>query len=565
MSAGDGRFWITYNGELYNFRELRAELEQAGHSFVTSSDTEVILHAWQEWGDDCVARFRGMFAFCVVDHAERRYLLARDHFGIKPLLYAATGEALAFASEFSALRALPWLKLTGSLPAVEWFLRHRYIPAPDTIYREIRKLPPGHVLSGRLDQPAGTPKAYYGVSFEPDENETPEGWLERLETTLRDSVRAHLIADVPVGAFLSGGVDSTSVVALMKELVEGSLTAYTIGFDDPKFSELPYAEEAAGKLGVELRSDIAGEDFWDDFPSLVAHYGEPFGDNSMIPTWRLAQLARRDVPVALSGDGGDEAFGGYDHYGAFLEVPSIKQHWRRLRKKFSGAELDSFLWAIGRCWGGSLRPKLSEWIGNVRYTSDKRRRELWRDDLQYLVDGGNPAHERADAEASRCDLIAYGQSMDFRTYLPGAMLTKVDIAAMYHGLEVRTPLLDRQVIELACGMPGRVRYRVEEGRYIGKAILKDWLAKRLTPEFVNRPKQGFQIPRHQWFLPGRPGRKLLDESLATARPLLEQWFNWQGVEKTLAEHTESRDRSSGMFLLLVLALWRLDNRDVEFR
>jgi asparagine synthase (glutamine-hydrolysing) len=591
MSTPDGRLWITYNGEIYNFRELRAELEQAGCAFRTRSDTEVILHAYARWGADCVKRFRGMFAFCLVDTAERRFLLARDPFGIKPLLYAHNGRFLAFASEFSALRQLPELRLTGNLHAIEWFLRFQYVPGPDTVFNEVRKLPPGCVLEGGMGEGAGgsgdvgaresaghnthdafanphsprpkpqalSPRPYWRLDFTPERGRGAEDWLDALDHTLRESVRAHLIADVPVGVFVSGGVDSSLVTWKIRELGEGPRYAFTIGFEDEQVSELPYARQLAESLGIELRTGVAGEDFWDELPKLVSHYGEPFGDNSMIPTWQLARLARRDVPVCLSGDGGDEAFGGYGTYQRWLALPRLRDHWRRLRRHFSRNELAALLWALTRRLG-SQRPRKAEWQRIASYTGRDRRVALWRPELRHLVDAPCPGFEQADAAAPRHEMLAYAQHMDFGTYLPGPILTKVDVATMYHGLEARPPLLDKEVVALAARLPAPLRAVPGDG----KVILKDLLARLMGPEFARRRKQGFGIPRQAWFLPGRPGRAMLEQVVNDGASGLGEWFDMEGIRRTIGEHSESRDRSASMWLLLVLGLWRAENGSVGF-
>ncbi|MCA8935181.1 MAG: asparagine synthase (glutamine-hydrolyzing) [Planctomycetes bacterium] len=564
MVTPDGTALITFNGEIYNFRELRAELEQAGVEFRTQSDTEVILQAWRAWGVDCLLRFRGMFAFCLVDVERGKYLLARDHFGIKPLLYSVRKEFLAFGSEFAALHRVAELKLTGSLQSMEYFLRFQYIPAPDTIYNEIRKLPQGHYLTGDLGKAPSAPVAYWKTDFVPEVGRTSEEWLERLDATLNGSVRAHLIADVPVGAFLSGGVDSTAVVSAMSKIADG-FRAFSIGFEDERYSELSYAQEAADKLGVPLRTEVVRDDGWDDFPKLVAHYGEPFGDTSMIPTWRLAALARSEVTVAVSGDGGDEGFGGYGTYGIYQDVPKVKEYWRRLRRRFSKTELQAFFWAIGRRWFGRNQPLLAPWVDTALYTSRDRRAKLWRPEYQHLMDVRNTAFLEADREASRCDLVAYAQSMDFRTSLPGIMLNKVDIAAMYHGLEVRTPLLDVEVMKVAMALPAEMRYRTGEGGFVGKAILKDWLSKRLSSEFVHRPKQGFGAPRRVWFEAGRPGREFYESTISRMSAKLADWFRPEAIREMSEQHGEKRDRSSGMWLMLVLGLWLEQNPGLTFR
>lgn len=561
MASADGRYHITFNGEIYNFIELRRELEQAGCLFQTRSDTEVILHGFARWGAAVVPRLRGMFAFCIVDTRERRYLLARDHFGIKPLLYAATPQQLAFASEFGPLRLAPGLALTGSLPALEFFLRYQYIPAPQTVFAEIRKLPAAHLLEGSLDAPAGQPRRYWHLKHEPAA--APGDWIERADAVLRESVQAHLIADVPVGVFVSGGIDSTLVAWKMRQLVQGPMFAFSMGFRDEGFSELPFAQEAAKRIGIELITETTDEEDWPAFEGLLARYGEPFGDNSMLPTWQLARLARRHVPVALSGDGGDEGFAGYGSYAAWTAVPRLKEHWRRLRRRFSGAELGSLLWALSRRLGGHS-PRLREWERLMEYVGPERRRSLWRPELGSLADLPNEAFAQAHARAPRGSLLDYAQHMDFETYLPGCVLQKVDVASMCHSLEVRTPLLDRVVVEFAAGVPPAVRTRGRGEGVVGKALLKDVLARLMGEPFVHRAKRGFGIPRARWFDPGRPARKRFEEiALDPAGPLRE-WFEPREMAQLAAEHGGGKDRSAAMWLLLVLGLWRRQNADLRF-
>lgn len=559
MADTTGRYQIVFNGEIYNFRQLRAELEQAGCAFATRSDTEVVIQAWAKWGAECVARLRGMFAFCVVDLVERRFMLARDHFGIKPLLFTQTPHLLAFGSEFAALQAMPGLELTGDLGAIEWFLRLQYVPGPNTVFHQIRKLPPGHLIEGSLDRPPAPPRRYFEPGFSDDRASSHEQWLERTDQVIRDSVQAHMIADVPVGVFVSGGVDSSLVAAKVHELGAGPRYAFSMGFEDEQFSELAWARQVATKLGIELITGIATEDFWEHLPQLVRHYGEPFGDNSMIPTWQLAQLARRHVAVCLSGDAGDEGFGGYESYLAFVAVPRIKEYWRRLKSRFSGAELSALMWALGRKLGGAS-PRMAEWQRVMEYVGPDRRRKLWRPQHRALVDLPAPGWIDADSRAPRRDLLEYAQFMDFSTYLPGAILTKIDIATMYHGLEARTPLLDREVMALAFSLPRSAKVDVRGG----KVILKALLGRLMGEEFVHRRKQGFGIPRRQWFLPGRKGRAMFEQVALDPAGGLHEWFDPAQIQQLLSEHSETRDRSGAMWLLLVLGLWRAQNRDVVF-
>lgn len=562
MQGTDGRYVITYNGELYNFKELRAELQQAGAEFRTQGDTEVILAAYATWGTECLDRFRGMFAFCIVDLHEKCYLLARDHFGIKPMLYSVSDEAVVFGSEFAALRRVPGVGRQGRTSAIEFFLRYQYIPHSETVFEGVHVLPPGHFIEGDLNTAPPQPEAYWDNLFLPDHESSPENWLELADQTIRDSVRAHLIADVPVGVFISGGVDSSLVAWKVKELGAGPRFAFSMGFEDEQFSELRHARKVAEKLGIELRTGLAREDFWDELPKLVEHFGQPFGDSSMIPMWQVAELARRDVTVVLSGDAGDENFAGYDSYVAFNAIPRLREHWRRLRRNFSGREFGALVWALGRKLGGH-NPRRSEWERTVQYVGRDRRLKLWKPEFRDLVDRACPAFD--DSGAPRDELTAYAQHMDFQTYLPGCVLTKVDVVTMFHGLESRTPLLDKEVAELAQSLPEDMRLRRDGDRLVGKAILKDLLSKLMGPEFAHRKKQGFGIPRQRWFRPGSKGRVLFETVLNDPASGLGEWFSIDAAKAAATEHSETRDRSGVMWLLLVLGLWRQQNRDVSFK
>ncbi len=555
MHSADGVLSIVFNGEIYNYREVADELRKLGREFRTKSDTEVILQAYAHWGADCVTRLRGMFAFCIVDFAKRRWLMARDHFGIKPLYIRRSKDYIAFGSELSALRAAEKDPPRGRLQAIEWFLRYQYIPAPETVFHDIEKLPPATLIEGDFDGKIETPRRYWQLRFAEKPGSAAD-FLDRLDAVLADSVRAHLIADVPVGVFVSGGIDSTLVASHMARLTTGRVKAFSIGFEEPGFSELAYATEAAKAVGVEQFTRVVKDDFWGELPQLVAHYGEPFGDNSMIPTWQLAKLAREHVKVALSGDGGDEGFGGYTSYLAWLATPRVREYWRRLRRGEGG--FADLMWAIGRKFFGRRTPRLSEWERIIHYTSHSRRASLWRPEFAHFAAGHNPSYQAAGETAPR-GMLDFAQHMDWHTYLPGDVLTKVDVATMYHGLEARTPLIDLRVAELACSLPAGARMMGDSGKW----LLKESLRKRFSEDFVNRKKQGFGIPRKHWFLPGRAGRRVLDEVLLDKGSRLRQWFDGAEIERALAEHGE-KDRSAVLWLMLVLGIWLDQNRDVAF-
>ncbi len=336
MMNEDGQIWVTFNGEIYNYRQLAEELKGHGHIFRTQSDTEVIVHAWEQWGDACVQRFRGMFAFAVMDWRAGKLFLARDHFGIKPLYFIQTEEVFAFASELRALRLVPGFNADLDMTAVDQYLWLQYIPAPRSIFQQIQKLPPAHCLELDLGGGISGPREYWRLAFQPDEQRTESDWVEAVDAAITDSVKAHLVSDVPFGAFLSGGVDSSLVTANMSRLLSRPVQTFSIGFEEREFDETHHAAFAARHCGVEPHVEFVKADALGILPELVRHYGEPFGDSSAVPTFYLSRLARRYVPMVLSGDGADEMFAGYwshgdwmtawaDRAGAALVLPSTRR------------------------------------------------------------------------------------------------------------------------------------------------------------------------------------------------------------------------------------------------
>lgn len=564
MSTPDGRVWVTFNGEIYNYKQLRTELQSAGFEFRTSSDTEVLLYGWLAWGNAMVPKLRGMFAFCIVDFERQAWLLARDPFGIKPLFFRQTADGIEFSSELHALKSDK-----GRLEAVEWFLRYQYIPSPYTIYHDIWKLPPAHWLEGDFEGNTTGPERYWRMDFKEQPGVSDAEWLERLRTVLHDSVEAHLIADVPVGLLLSGGVDSTLVAAEMAALTGGKVKAFTMDFDREGFGELAYAQTAAAKYGIELIHDTQSDDFWEELPELVRHYGEPFGDNSMIPTWRVTRLARQHVPVVLGGDGGDEGFGGYKFHGNWLKRPETRKRRKRFFMRPSMRHLRSMLWAQMRRWGSEWN-NVFDWELQISYTEldawrgHASRRLLWRPELLWLTDKPSPAFEAAGKLVNPAKPLDFAQEMDFETYLPGSILPKSDVASMYHGLEVRTPLLDYKVLELAAALPARLR-TVASGDEAGlKVLLRRALERDFGAEFANRKKKGFGFPRAHWFAAGARGRGFIESRLLDPAAGLRDWFRIDQVERMLREHSPENDGSDLLWLLLVLGVWRSMNPNVTW-
>ncbi|WP_243311406.1 asparagine synthase (glutamine-hydrolyzing) [Fundidesulfovibrio agrisoli] len=545
MPSADRSAWVVCNGEIYNHRELFAELAGMGLEARTRSDTEAVLLAWQAWGRGCLPRLRGMFAFALVDFRRGELLLARDGLGIKPLYYRPLAGGVAFASELDALGTLQEPAPRASLRAVEHYLRYQYIPAPMTIFEGVHSLEPGCSLSatfagcgpdgagGIRDFRLEEPHRWHDPGFEPDPAlEDDAAALKAVSEAVCGAVSAQMVSDVPLGLLLSGGVDSTLVAWAARRSVEGPLPAFAVGFEQASASELEYARQAAKILGPELHETIVAEDMLALLPGLAASQGQPFGDSSILPTWLLCRSARQGVTVALSGDGGDEAFGGYHTYANWL--------------------------ASGERPGCGPTP----WEKHVLTTPRPFREPLWRPEFRGFLD--EPCHAYAEAARRSCgfDALAHAQCMDMRTYLPGDILTKVDMASMAHALEVRPPLLDPQVLDVARRLPLAQRFREGLG---GKAVLKRLLlAEGFSPEFVLRPKQGFAIPREHWFLPGREASAMLRGLLGEPSSRLEELFSRRCIEDYLARHTPEYDLSGILWLLTVFGLWNVVHPGLEY-
>ncbi len=565
MPNQDETIWLTYNGEMYNFHELRDELEQKGHTFETRSDTEVVVRSYEEWGPECVKRFRGMFAFALADFRNRRLLLARDHFGIKPLYYRVGGGYFAFASELAALRKVDDAPPAGNLDAVELFLRFQYIPTPHTIYKDTFKLPPASYMVVDFNGGVSGPTRYWDLSFEAQSGLTDNQWLERAEEVIHDSVKAHLVSDVPFGVFLSGGIDSSLVASQMSRILKHPVQAFSIGFEEKQYSELQYAEQVAERCGIELRTEIVREDMLQILPDLVAHYGEPFGDSSAVPTWYVSRLARQHVPMVLSGDGGDEGFAGYPTYEWWLNMSLLHQAGHSARNLHLRAAFWYVRKAVRRYFADGTLNTLSDWQSNFLYLRERERRALWLEEFQGLADRGCELFEEADAKARKYDRLSYAQYLDTQTYLPCDILTKVDVASMYHGLEVRTPLVDLRVIELATSLPVNQRSRRNgSSNPTRKYLLKKVLGQTFPQEFVHRKKQGFGIPCAEWFSAGQSGRRMLEEIVLDPQSRLYDWFKPEEVRAQVHIHDTVRDNSGPLWLLVVLSIWLEQNSDVHF-
>lgn len=526
MTTPCGRLTIVYNGEIYNFRQLREELAGEGSCFRTRSDTEVLLRGYERWGDGLLTRLRGMFAFALYDASRQVVLLARDPFGIKPLLVGVGSGVVAFGSELTAIEASRGMQLDASPASVERFLRYGYIPGSRSIYRQVFKLLPGHAMEVSIGDLSRRSWRYFRAPpFEPELVDEREA-VDKLEQVLDESVRAHMVADVPFGVFLSGGIDSTLVAASMVH--QGAkVTGYAIGFEATELNELPYARQAAQALEIDIKSDVMTEADAARLPEIHAANGEPFGDSSILPTYFVSALARRDVPMVLSGDGGDELFGGYLSYAHWLEnEPRIRRHIYRALHSPDRRNALSVARMMGWAFVKTPTHVPEHWEFCMSASGERRRRALWRKPFRGLVFEHEACFDACADEARGFDPMGRVQHMDLCSYLPGDILTKVDIASMAHGLEVRVPLIDLRVLEFSRRLAPGLRFGTRAGACPGgKPLLKQLLARRLPLEFVNRRKTGFGVPLTHWMRPGSVlGRMFAERVMEAPDPRMKELF-----------------------------------------
>ncbi len=555
----DGTVWVTFNGEIYNYGEVRQELIAAGHLFRTDSDTEVIVHGYEQWGDECLARFRGMFAFAVWDERNRRALLARDRLGKKPLVYHVNDGRLLFASEIKALLVAPNVSREIDPQAIDAFLAYGYVPHPHTIFRSIHKLPPAHYAvfeNGRLQT------ARY---WQPDLNAESSLSLEqirgRIGELLNDAVRYRLRSDVPLGAFLSGGIDSTAVVGLMSRHMSQPVETFTIGFPVDKYDEAPFARIAANHLKSnhhELRVEPASIEI---LPILAWHFDEPFADSSAIPTYYVSQATRRHVTVALTGDGGDELFAGYMRYrtieslGAWDSLPAVVRGivanplWDWLpasNREKSTLRRARFRMARLR---ESRAERYSRWV--MAYQQEQRH-ALYHPDFAAQLNGRHPDQfvSRLVAESRRSSAGRQAMNADLQTYLPCDLLAKVDITSMAHGLECRCPFLDERLVEFAVSIP--FRHLVAGGG--PKPLVTSTFAEFFPDSLKQRPKMGFEVPLDHWFR--GPLSELADDFLLSETSLARGYFRREALENLLAEHRSGQwSHGNRLWALICLEAW----------
>jgi asparagine synthase (glutamine-hydrolysing) len=560
LSNEDGSVWITFNGEIYNHHELRGRLQAKGHQFRTRSDTEAIVHAYEEFGVDCVDHLEGMFAFAVYDQRKREVLIARDRLGKKPLFYAVLGGALHFASEIKAMMASPAWNPAVDLDQLETYLSLGYILAPASIYRHVRKLEPGHWL--RLRDGHIESREYWNVPDVDSFGGTEGDAIELIEEQLHDRVVERLESEVPLGAFLSGGIDSGLVVSAMARAHAGSVITTSVGFGEAGHNELAPAGLTAASFRTEHHPSVVEPRLEEILDGLVAAFDEPFADSSSVPTWYVSREARRHVTVALSGDGGDETFGGYH----FRYVPHAVESV--IRRKLPGRPLKRAVGMVGAAWPRSSRLPRPLRLGTFLENVGRDPEAAYYADLcclkapatQALL--GQPgrrdfragaAYQAVTAEYRRCpstSVVQRAEYADLKIYLPNDVLVKVDRMSMQHSLEVRCPLLDRRLVELAFRLPQSLK---RAGR-TGKHLLKQVARRRLPTEVVNYPKHGFTAPVGSWI--AGPYRERFRADLFSADSHIASMIDASVAKRWFDDHVAHRaDHSFGLWALWMLERW----------
>lgn len=564
MATADGNAVIIYNGEMYNYKELRQELLALGHEFATSSDTEVVLKSYVQWGADCVERLRGMFAFAVWDRRLRRLFVARDRLGIKPLYYHASDTCFIFSSELQGVLAFGLIAKELDYAALDHYLHYQYVPQPLTIFRKVRALSPAHLLTVSAVQPSPTPVCYWDVRFAANKNRSFEQCLEELEHEIDESVRLHLASDVPFGAFLSGGIDSSTVVSHMSRHLPQPVQTFTIGFEEASFDEQRYAEQAARVVGAEFHLQVINPDtinLLDDLVyRLARHYGSPFADSSAIPTYFVSQMASQRVKMVLSGDGGDELFAGYNTYPAILgSQVAASTAWSRLLPASLRQRALRLLHDHAVCRRAELPPDIglmSAHSNTYSYFNDNARQELYAPDCLHRVNATVDRHFYTELfTASRADeALSALQYLDMKTYLVGDILTKVDIASMMHSLEVRVPLLDHRVVELAARIPAAYKFKLLlRGELQKKYLLKRHAASLFPKRFFDRPKQGFGVPIGDWF--SKKLKHQVTDRILKPTGILADLFRRESLELLVATPAALHHNHAKIWALLMLDAW----------
>lgn len=562
MANEDETVWIVFNGEIYNFQSLRPDLEKKGHRFRSKTDTETIIHLYEEYGEECLKYLRGMFAFAIWDEKKQRLFLARDRAGKKPLKYYIGKDFIVFASELKAFIDMPGVPREPDYNAIHHYLTFQYVPHPLTGFKDIKKLPAAHYLT--IDLSGTTPKIsepvrYWKLDYSKKLNLKEEEWEELILKKLDEAVQLRMISDVPLGAFLSGGVDSSAIVALMARSSSKPIKTFSIGFTEKRFSELPYAREVATRYSTDHHEFIVEPKAIDVLPKLVYHFEEPYADSSALPTFYLSQITRDYVTVALNGDGGDENFAGYPWY----NVLQLNALYRKMPYAFRrigqvGVEalhkmfLHSLLFRYGSIYGkGSLHEQAYLHSELLAYFCEEEKNHLYNEEFSALFNKKSTWNflDQYYAESNNLGAIDSALYTDINTYLADDLLPKVDIASMAVALEARSPLLDHEFMELSAQMPSSLKIKNGEKKYIFKKLLEP-----LVPnDVMYRKKQGFGIPLNDWFRTSL--KEYARENLLSSDAFIGKIFKREKIKNMLKAHEQGSKDGRRIWLLLTLELW----------
>ncbi|MCF6215806.1 MAG: amidotransferase 1, exosortase A system-associated [Emcibacter sp.] len=558
MTTSDNEVTITYNGEIYNFMEIRAELEAKGYHFRTRCDTEVILYAYHAWGPDSVKRIRGMFAYVIYDNRDKKIFMTRDRLGIKPLFYAASGErTILFASELKALASHPEFVKNLRKKSMEDYFALGYVAEPNTIYENVFKLEPGHSIIIDLNNGNLTKNQYWDVQFTGSYQGSFDDAKNELRERIHEAVKIRMVADVPLGAFLSGGVDSGAVVADMADISDDPVNSCSIGFSDPNFNESDYADRVAERYKTNHWSRIVDPGDYSLVEKLIDIYDEPYADSSALPTYRVCELAREKVIVALSGDGGDENLAGYRRYQLQMFEQKIrgilpdairKPLFGLLGKVYPKADWAPRIFRAKTTFQGLARDHVESYFHGVSIFKGDMRDKLFSRDLKNDLQGYNTLEvfNKYGASSGSDDPLSILQYIDLKTYLVGDILTKVDRASMAHSLEVRVPLLDHKLVEWIATLPSDFKLQGGEGKYIFKKSLEG----RLPEDILYRPKMGFGVPLGKWFR-GELKQNIRDAVLSE-RMLDSGYFNADYLHDLVNHHQSGmRDYSAALWTLMM--------------
>jgi len=555
MHNEDKTIWLVFNGEIYNYQALRTDLQKKGHLFATNSDTETIIHLYEEYGENCVDYLRGMFAFAIYDLNNETLFLARDRLGIKPLFYMEAGKSFLFGSEIKCLFEHPEMECSIYYPALVTYFAYGYVPDPDTMIEKVKKLPPGYILTckhGKINI-----KQYWDVTFNHSKIYSEDYYIEQILYHLNESVRLRLVSDVPLGAFLSGGIDSSMVVALMAKNMGEPVKTFSIGFENQSYNELEYARMVSEKYGTDHHEEIVKPDAEAVINDLIDQFDEPFADSSAIPTYYVSKMTKKHVTVSLSGDGGDELFAGYGRYftGSLFKAASYVPH--AIRKTFllkSASVLPEWFPGINTLRHLSCNEN-ERYLRSISKGISTTHDSVFSRDLKEKLATTDPTPVMLNYlnKYSGLSMLTKQQYLDIKTYLPGDILTKVDRMSMLVSLEARVPFLDHKVVEFAATIPPNILVKNNDPKYLLKKA-----AERLLPKkVIYRPKMGFAVPIADWLR--NEWEEISRDLVLSEHSFVQNYFNPGFIKRMFSEHkSRRRNHDYLIWTLMVLEMWCRD-------